>query len=350
MTENKNNHDPKSHIKTGNDIVVHTMPKVFNSSSVGPVSSTNKGTENSRTVGLLILVGGVFVLIAVLGFFYYFLTSENKTIVNEPITTGVAQKDEISTNQENKGSGTSVVEDEQQKESEEDILKKTTTDLEEEKTDISKDFVATTTNMTDTTQTKGATSTVIEKTEPKIVVDTDKDGLSDIEEVLLGSNVNLTDSDGDGYGDLVEVLGLYNPAGQSNILTNSNIEKYTNNKYGYSVYYSSFWPIELVGGEESVMFKLNNNQFINIIVEDNSESLFINDWYKKQFDNPIIKPNQIIVKKGWNGLRSNDGLIAYLMHPSRSKIFVLSYNLGLERTENYKNIFNMVIESLKLEE
>ena len=56
----------------------------------------------------------------------------------------------------------------------------------------------------------------------------------------MGTNINLRDSDGDTYTDLVEVLGLYNPAGQSGILLNPNIEKYTSSKYKYSVYYSSF--------------------------------------------------------------------------------------------------------------
>ncbi|OGF27813.1 hypothetical protein A2331_06935 [Candidatus Falkowbacteria bacterium RIFOXYB2_FULL_34_18] len=327
------------------DIVIHTMPKIFSS-----VFGVNKSGEKAKSVGLFVLIGGIFLLICVLGFFYYFLTKGEKITINEqglleitknvqPATTG---KDQELTPKEI-SSASQVIPEKNQQEVSKILEEKATSTLEILESNTENPQITT------STPPQKATST-IPKTQNRIVVDTDQDGLSDIEEVILGSNANLKDSDGDGYADLTETLGLYNPAGEGNILVNSSIEKYTNSKYKYSLYYSSFWPIETMGGEESIMFKLNNNQFINIIIEPNEDQLNINEWYQKQFNNILIKPEQVVSKKGWTGIKSDDGLIVYLMHPMSNNIFVLSYNLGLEATENYKNIFKMMIESLRLEE
>jgi hypothetical protein len=45
------------------------------------------------------------------------------------------------------------------------------------------------------------------------IVDTDKDGLNDAMENILGTNANNPDNDGDGYNDYVEFNGGYNPNG-----------------------------------------------------------------------------------------------------------------------------------------
>lgn len=333
------------------DIVIHSMPKVFSSAF-----SLTKTDNGSKGVGLLILVGGVLILVAVLGFFYYFLTRENTAAIDNLTLTNIAPKvNNIKNSEINTKSSVSAEKTEQQKEDEkiqeeekvEEAIKEATSTPEAKELITDEKENATSTDLEKTVEE--ATSSIPVIKTPQKVIDSDNDGLSDIEEVLLGTNANLVDSDSDTYTDMMELLGLYNPAGQGSLLLNPNISKYRNDKYGYSVYYSSFWPIEMVGGDESVMFKLNNNQFINMIVENNDEKLAIQDWYKKQFNNVIIRPEQIIIKKGWTGIKSLDGLIAYLMHPASDKIFVLSYNLGLENTQNYKSIFRMIIESLTLE-
>ncbi len=45
------------------------------------------------------------------------------------------------------------------------------------------------------------------------VLDTDQDGLSDVEETSRGTDPKKADSDGDGFTDGVEVRGGYNPLG-----------------------------------------------------------------------------------------------------------------------------------------
>ncbi len=176
--------------------------------------------------------------------------------------------------------------------------------------------------------------------------DADQDGLSDLEEILLSTNMNEADSDNDGYSDSSELMNLYNPAGSGTIITNPGINKYSNSTYQYSLYYPSSWPVSAAGGDDSIIFKPDNSQFVQVIVSDEGGNTDIEDWYKEQFNAPFIRPEQIIYKAGWSGVMSDDGLIAYLKKPGGDKIYTVSYNAGLTSVIGYKSIFNMMIKSL----
>lgn len=174
--------------------------------------------------------------------------------------------------------------------------------------------------------------------------DTDQDGLSDVEEMLLDCNISKSDSDGDGYGDLEELNKLYNPAGAGKLIANPNIEKYTNGNFKYSLYYPNTWLRTNVDGENSILFRAGNEQYIQVIAQDNPEAKSLDDWYKEQV-NPAIDPSQRLYKAGWSGIRSADGLIAYLNNSSQSVIYTILYNTGMDDTLVYSAIFKMIVES-----
>lgn len=54
-------------------------------------------------------------------------------------------------------------------------------------------------------------------------VDTDQDGLADKLEEALGTNSNNSDSDGDGYSDLAELNGGYDPLGSAKLTVNETL-------------------------------------------------------------------------------------------------------------------------------
>lgn len=54
-------------------------------------------------------------------------------------------------------------------------------------------------------------------------MDSDKDGLTDEMEKILGTNPDKTDSDGDNYADAVEILNGYNPLGEGKISTDKKL-------------------------------------------------------------------------------------------------------------------------------
>jgi len=132
------------------------------------------------------------------------------------------------------------------------------------------------------------------------------------------------------------------------IIVNPNIEKYTNQTYSYSLYYPDIWILKTAGGEEALLFQISTDQFIQIAVEENAGNKTIDEWYKEQFNVSSIKAEQRINKESWLGIKSENGLVVYLMYSGDPNIFAISYNPGPEGVMNYKNIFNMIVNSLEL--
>ncbi|MCX6796410.1 MAG: hypothetical protein NTW06_02835 [Candidatus Falkowbacteria bacterium] len=180
-----------------------------------------------------------------------------------------------------------------------------------------------------------------------LALDTDGDGLLDPEEAIFSTDPAKRDTDGDGYEDLAEVKNGYNPAGQGKILVNPNFEIYSNPTYGYSLYYPKSWSVNNSAGDNSIVFAIDGQQFVQVIVQDNSKKQAIEDWYKEEMKVNYIAPTQFIYKKNWTGIKSEDGLIVYLLNPLGDKIFTLVYNLGENNTIKYKNIFDLLVDSLK---
>ncbi len=57
----------------------------------------------------------------------------------------------------------------------------------------------------------------LEEEHTQDVIDTDGDGLNDIDEGLYGTDINIIDTDGDGYSDGDEVKNGYNPNGSGKL-------------------------------------------------------------------------------------------------------------------------------------
>ena len=192
----------------------------------------------------------------------------------------------------------------------------------------------------------------IEKTAERITsiangIDSDGDGLTDNEEQLLGTDLSSANSDGDGYGDLVELKNLYNPAGAGRLIENLNIREMTNATYHYSVYYPTEWAGGASSNDESIIFMSADNHFIQIITQPNDSGQIINDWYREQFSLSEIATEFFVVGSDWVGLKSPDGLTVYLNDQAQENIFALTYNIGSSSTLEYKNIFDMMVKSFK---
>jgi hypothetical protein len=175
-------------------------------------------------------------------------------------------------------------------------------------------------------------------------LDSDSDGLSDDEEILLGTDFSSPDSDKDGYGDLTEILNLYNPAGDGRLSANKNISKYQNNIYDYSVLYPTIWDKSVLSDESSAIFAINENSFVQIIVEKNETGVDIKNWYASRFFN-LAESFNMIEKNGWEGVYSNDGLALYLTDAQKSNIYTILYGAPETRPLVYINIFKMMINS-----
>lgn len=333
------------------NIKIHVMPKKF--------FINEPKAQKAKGVGLLIFVGGAITIVGVLGAFYFFVFKKPAEVVPQTVIEPYITKDkeEATAPVKNVDSNKNI----EKNETSERIPRGTDSEQGEEKTftkpvgakttlensdiDIVKN--STTTSIVGTTTKKIIISEIVPvpKTEIKSSKDSDGDGLTDLEEIILDTDAFVMDSDGDGYDDLAELAKLYNPAGAGQIITNSNIKKYTNNKYKYEIYYPDIWPISNIDGDESIMLQLDSSQYIQIVTQPNAEKTSLDDWFKEQFDIDKIDSKQKIYKKGWNAIKNESGQVVYLTHPDSNNIFIVTYNLGINNVLNYKNIFDMMVDS-----
>ncbi|MFA5413282.1 MAG: hypothetical protein WC348_01960 [Patescibacteria group bacterium] len=180
--------------------------------------------------------------------------------------------------------------------------------------------------------------------------DTDRDGLTDIEETLFSTDQNTADTDGDSYSDALEILNLYNPTGLApQKIEETNLVKiYNSQAFKYSVFYPSLWiarALDETGRE--VLFTSATGELIEVVIDDNQNRLPLLDWYLAE--SPGTSPSElsdVMTKSGLLGKKSPDGLTAYFA--SGDKIYAITYSLGGKTELNYKSTFEMMIKSFKL--
>lgn len=176
--------------------------------------------------------------------------------------------------------------------------------------------------------------------------DSDNDGLTDKEEVVLGTNLNAADSDGDTYADLVEVNNGYNPAGEGKLTDNRNLGTYVNTTFNVSILYPVAWKQTIASTDDSIMLTAPDQQFIQLLVQPNTEREDILSWYKKTFNVETIPTSQLYTNNNWDSVRTPDGLTAYITNKDKSYLFIVTYNLGSPRVLNYKHILDLMLRSL----
>lgn len=184
--------------------------------------------------------------------------------------------------------------------------------------------------------------------EPVAAADDDKDGLTNSEEALLGTNAKASDSDTDGYNDLEEINNGYNPAGTGKIAANTSLGTYLNTTFNVSLLYPVEWDRTIASTDDSVMFTASNRQFVQMLVQPNSNQEDIVDWYRSTFNTQTVPNNQLVINETWDGVKTTDGLTVYLTNKDKTYIFVVTYNLGSSKILEYKNIFDLTVRSLRL--
>ncbi|OGF26246.1 hypothetical protein A2303_03550 [Candidatus Falkowbacteria bacterium RIFOXYB2_FULL_47_14] len=331
--------------QTGGQVTIHTMPERF--------FFEKPTAQKSKFTGILILsIGAVLLLAIFAAAYFYFSMTPGSGNAPAPADTGILNNvtNNVATNNapaETIGGN--------------DATNENNTDhnppvaVEPSFIEAEEDFSSSTAAVPATPSPETATSSSeIETPVPTITIeikaapDGDYDGLSDIEETLLGTNKDSGDSDGDGYGDLPELLNLYNPAGTGLLVINTSIERYINSKYQYKLFYPETWELISVGAEDSIMIKADNGQFFQVIIQPNSGYATIEDWYVKQFEVESVKSSQKIYKKGWRGIKGENGLTIYLLPADGKNIFTLNYNVGADNTSHYGRIFDMMMNSLEI--
>lgn len=316
-------------IAIANDITIHVMPERFRSAHVK--------SSQAKTTGLIIVVGGVLFLIVVVALLYFYLFkqgADNADLAQAPSAPETAAVEKNKTETAENG-----------------VLNKEPAEVPAEEALPAEGIISETAEVefgATSTPEEAEAAAEIQASDLNISADSDQDGLTDKEEELLGSSAVSQDSDQDGYDDLSEIKNLYNPAGAGELSVNLNVKSYLNNVYGYNLLYPAGWQQSEITGADSVIFKSSDQQFMQIIVQPNASGELINDWHDKQFNESEIEASGIITTDSWQGIKNEDGLTVYLTDYGHRYIFILTYNFGLSKTLDYKNIFEMMVKSFEV--
>lgn len=180
--------------------------------------------------------------------------------------------------------------------------------------------------------------------------DTDKDGLTDVEESLYGTNLTNPDTDSDGYSDGLEVVNLYNPAGLApqKIEETALVKIYANQPYNYSIFYPSLWSARALDEtQREIMFTSSTGEIMQVIVDDNLEQMSLRDWYLAEVSGASgTEFDSAVTKSGLSGIKSLDGLTVYFS--SGDKIYAINYSVGVKTELNYESTLEMMIKSFKI--
>lgn len=184
--------------------------------------------------------------------------------------------------------------------------------------------------------------------------DTDFDGLTDVEEALYTTDPAKADRDSDGYLDGQEVENLYNPTGNAPIrIVDSNlVARYTNPAFGYSIFYPTSWVVRALDDKNprEVLFTAPTGEFIQVIVDDNSEGLAALQWYAKQFPDVLPESLERIFVDNLEGVWTKDKATVYLTKTAplangKRLLFGITYNYGERTSVNFRTTFKMMMKS-----
>lgn len=310
---------------------IHRMPKGYKTGRFETekrvVVGYNENSGGTKKIGIFIIVFGIVVVIAIVYFVfsYVFKNSEPKDKMVETKNT----EDNIIDNSNIKNTST----ENQTSETNQEINTSTTS---------TEDIVV----PEETSST--TSSTTSENTEEKflLAVDSDKDGLSDDEEFVLGTKYSESDSDSDSFNDFTEVMNLYNPTGSGPISDNVNITKYENKTFSYFILYPKSFGKSVLTDESSLVLSIDDNAFFQVLVEKNTNNFSIKDWYADRFFTLIPDAN-VISNNVWDGVYDSEGLTLYLTDKQRKNVYTILYNTT-NNQKTYINIFNMMIKSFTL--
>ncbi|MFA7653976.1 MAG: hypothetical protein WCX97_02945 [Candidatus Magasanikbacteria bacterium] len=182
-------------------------------------------------------------------------------------------------------------------------------------------------------------------------VDLDKDGLTDLAEEVFRTDLGVPDTDADNYSDSTEIYNLYNPAGFApvKIIDSGLVKDFSNQFFGYQVYYPSDWAVGIVDTDErDVLFSTLNGENIEVRVFDLVVGQTFSDWFtiqasREKFSDLTTFESAFQEK----GLRRNDNLVYYFS--DNNHVYVILYHTTDSVSINYRSVITMMARSFRLQ-
>jgi hypothetical protein len=183
---------------------------------------------------------------------------------------------------------------------------------------------------------------------PPAGLDTDSDGLSDLEEALLTTDLRQPDTDSDGFLDGNEVFHLYNPNGRAPAkLTEAGLVRRLESPVGWKLDLPPAWKSVVSFDGTSSTIVTGHGEIFHVSVLENADKKPILDWYMAA--HPDVQATQVLQfrsKRGYQGILGPDLLTTYI--PWDNRVFVFTYDLNGQAFINYRTLYSMMLNSLEL--
>ncbi|MBD3281176.1 hypothetical protein GF391_00330 [Candidatus Uhrbacteria bacterium] len=176
-------------------------------------------------------------------------------------------------------------------------------------------------------------------------VDSDNDGLTNSEELLLGSDPNVTDSDGDGFADGSEVENGYDPAAPDTALAVSNNMK--TEKIGTTVFAMPAAWRRNSGPDGAVIVYTGTPANIEISTQNYTGASGLLTWLvNKKQGTSVTDYESGSNMNGAEVVYSSDRLTAWLLMDNT--VYTLNYKANGAATLDFLSIFEYMLKSATL--
>jgi hypothetical protein len=188
-------------------------------------------------------------------------------------------------------------------------------------------------------------------------LDTDEDGLTDLEEALYKSDINLVDSDGDSYEDSLEIKNLYSPSNTApqTLVEAALVQEFLSELNGYKMLYPVSWKVQKIDVDDSnVMFiSANTSEYVELKIEENAGELALSSWVKLRMQNLPLKFKATYSEEVFeNKDKSLQGILLPELYMAffadGNKVYTLTYQFDPTKQLSYQTTFLMFAKSFRL--
>lgn len=196
-----------------------------------------------------------------------------------------------------------------------------------------------------------AAAPVVEPPRPTLPpggLDSDSDGLSDVEEALYGTDPRNPETDGDSHLDGNEVFHLYNPAARApGKLIDSGLVRLVTSPIGWSLFVPKAWMEHPdVSNPSKTVIDTTHGETFSLFLEQNPSHKALRDWYAEMRQSATGTLRDVTTKGGLQGLVGADQLEVFFAW--QDKVFIIRYDLNGQNFINFRTTFEMMLNSLQL--
>ncbi len=204
---------------------------------------------------------------------------------------------------------------------------------------------------------------VVAPTIPPDGLDSDSDGLTDVEERMWGTNPFKPDTGGQGFLDGNALFNLYSPTSKSpTTLLGAGSVTVVSSTVGWSLWLPNSWTLtrDVADGSHVTITAPSRAETFVLSVEDNSTHLSLTDWVYAHTPSLSGQPLVSIHTKGaatietpaaqrtslLDGVYTPDRLTAFFLWGN--KVLVFRYQLNSQSFVYFRTTFGMMLNSLLL--